>query len=792
MKKFFLITLLLFIFLPITIKAQGGDCSNADPFCTGSTYTFPASTNVADGGTLACLTTSPNPAWYYLNIATSGDIVLNISMATPSGSGADVDFICYGPYPTLATACTNQTGACSGPANPLSNNIGCNGNIVDCSYSPVATETCGIQGAIAGEWYMLLLTNFEDDPATITLTQGNSGPGAGSTNCNILCAMTGLTAVPGVCDPTTNTYTVAGVINYSDPPTSGTLTVTDSCNGITQVFNAPFAATTTNYSLAGLLSSGGICSVTAAFSDDPTCIFTTNFTAPASCTVICNIDAITAIPSACDSVTLQYGVSGSIIFFNPPSTGTLTISNSCVGTLVVLNAPFTSPASYSFLGINSNGAVCNIIATFSDFAACTFSQSYTAPASCSPCAVIATNNGPHCVGQTLNLTATTVLGAIYTWTGPNGFASALQNPIINNVTSAMAGNYTVSVNIAVPPCNSSSITSVVINPTPIVTVNSPTTCIDVPTTLTANGATNYTWSTTDTQASITVSGTTATYTVVGTTGACSDTAISNVTASPFPIVNFSADKLSGCNPLSVLFTANTTGNTGATYTWDFGDGTTGIGANLSHIYTSIGCHTVILTVSFSVNCSITDSIPCMIVIFPQPTADFFVSPSEISILSPTAFFTNTSTSASICAWDFGDNTFSSIQNPSHTYPETGSYPVTLYASNSDGCIDSVTYFVLINDILTVYIPNSFTPNGDGMNNVFYVYSHGIDPKDFELMIFDRWGNKIFKTNDLYEGWNGAVNNRGEIIQEDVYVYRVNYRDLKGRKKNLIGHVSIVK
>ena len=80
MKKFFLITLLLFIFLPITIKAQGGDCSNADPFCTGSTYTFPASTNVADGGTLACLTTSPNPAWYYLNIATSGDIVLNISM----------------------------------------------------------------------------------------------------------------------------------------------------------------------------------------------------------------------------------------------------------------------------------------------------------------------------------------------------------------------------------------------------------------------------------------------------------------------------------------------------------------------------------------------------------------------------------------------------------------------------------------------------------------------------------------------------------------------------------------
>jgi gliding motility-associated-like protein len=406
--------------------------------------------------------------------------------------------------------------------------------------------------------------------------------------------------------------------------------------------------------------------------------------------------------------------------------------------------------------------------------------------------VTAANNGPLCPGQALNLSATAITGATYSWSGPNGFTSTLQNPTIGSVTTAMAGVYTVSVNVVSPPCNSTSSTTVVVNPNPVVTVNSPTTCVGVSATLNASGATTYLWSTAATTPTITVPGTATTYTLVGTTNGCTGSAISTVTTSPPPVVSFIADKLSGCNPISVLFTANTTGNAGATYFWDFGDGTTGTGTNPSHYYTSNGCHTIILTVSFSANCTTTDSIPCMIDVFPQPEANFLVSPSEIDILTPTAFFTNMSTASSIWMWNFGDSTFSAAQNPSHTYPEIGTYPVTLYSSNADGCIDSVTYFVIINDVLTVYIPNAFTPNADGINDIFNVFSHGIDPKNFELLIFDRWGNKIFKTNDLYEGWNGAVNNHGDVVQEDVYVYRVNYRDMKGRKKKLIGHVSMVK
>lgn len=877
MKKQILLIFALTFAVNIKFFAQGTDCATADPFCTGTTYTFPNNTGIADAGTYDCLFTTPNPAWYYLQIATSGNISITINQTDLSGAGIDVDFICWGPFTSVANACATNLQSTSG---------------VDCSYSTAATEVCDIPGAVAGQWYMLLLTNYADVPGTIQFSQTG---GSGATNCNILCNMTGLTATAGACNPATNTFGVTGTITYSTPPSSGTLTVTNSCNGVTQVFNPPFAATTTNYSLAGLPANGANCSVTATFSADPTCTFTTNFTAPPPCAVVCNISAISSNLTPCNSTTQQYDVSGNVTFANAPASGTLTISNSCGGAPIVLNAPFASPAAYNFTGLPANGNPCNITAVFSADAACTFTQNYTAPpacptscsitsltanpsacdpasnnysvtgsvsftnapasgtltvssscggtpqvfnapfasplayalngissngaactvtavfsaaagctltqnytapASCVPCPVTAGNNGPICEGQTLNLTATNLAGATYSWAGPGGFVSALQNPTIPGATVAMSGTYTVTITTNTPSfCSSSSTTNVSINPLPIVTVNSPNTCNGVGVNLTANGASSYSWAPggqiTNT---ISVPGTSSTYTVTGTTNGCSSTAIASVTTFPPPVVNISANVTSGCNPLLVTFTADTVGNAGATYTWSYGDGTTGtnVGYNPTHFYNVVGCHTVILTVSFSSGCSTTDSIPCMITVYPQPDANFYMSSNEVDILNPTINFIDASTYSSIWFWNFGDSTSSILQNPSHTFPDVGTYPVTLYASNANGCIDSVTYNIIINDILTIYIPNSFSPNGDGVNDVFQIHGYGISPENFELLIFDRWGNKIFATRDINEGWKGSVHNNGNIVQEDVYVYRVNYKDLMNRKKKIIGHVTIVK
>ncbi len=879
MKKKILVFLLFGFLVNFKLFSQGATCATADPFCTGSTYTFPASTGTTapTGPNYDCLGSQPNPAWYYLNIATSGNIMINLS----NSSSVDIDFIIWGPFATQGAMC----GAIMGGG----------GTVVDCSYSTAANEQVDINGAVAGQWYMLLITNYSNQPTNISAAAGNAPGVDGTTNCNILCNMTGLTAVVGACAPATNTYGVSGTITYTDPPSSGTLTVTNTCSGATQVFNSPFAATSVNYSLAGLPANGAGCSVTATFSGDPTCTFTTNFTAPPPCAVVCNISAISTNLTPCNSTTQQYDVSGNVTFANAPASGTLTISNSCGGAPIVLNAPFASPAAYNFTGLPANGNPCNITAVFSADAACTFTQNYTAPpacpttcsitsltaspsacdpasnnysvtgsvsftnapasgtltvsslcggtpqvfnapfasplayalngiasngaactvtavfsaaagctltqnytapTSCVPCPVTAGNNGPICAGQTLNLTATNLAGATYSWAGPGGFASALQNPTIPGATVAMSGTYTVTITVNTPAfCTNTSTTTVTINPLPLVTVNSPTTCAGVGVNLTANGASSYSWAPggqiTNT---IAVPGTSATYTVTGTTNGCSSSAIATVTTFPPPVVNISANVTSGCNPLLVTFTADTVGNAGATYTWNYGDGTTGtnVGYNPTHFYNTVGCHTVILTVSFSSGCSTTDSISCMITVYPQPDANFYMSSNEVDILNPTINFIDASTYSSIWFWNFGDSTSSILQNPSHTFPDVGTYPVTLYASNANGCIDSVTYNIIINDILTIYIPNSFSPNGDGVNDVFQIHGYGISPENFELLIFDRWGNKIFATRDINEGWKGAVNNNGNIVQQDVYVYRVNYKDLMNRKKKIIGHVTIVK
>ena len=997
MKKAVFLFLLFLLTSHYTLHAQGSDCASADAFCTGSTYTFPATTGGTEAQTgpdYGCLGSQPNPAWYFLQVGTNGDIVININSADASGSQNDVDFICYGPFPDQASTCTGLTGDCNGPgSNPLSSNYGCSGNIVDCSFSGSASEVCGIPAAVAGQWYMLMLTNYADVPSNITFSQSNTGSGAGSTNCNILCNMTGLTALTGACDPATNTYPLMGTISYTDAPTTGTLTVTNSCNSATQVFNAPFAAGSTSYTLTGLPSNGAACSVTAVFSGDAACTYTSNFTAPPACSITCNISGIsftppvcnsatqlydisggsvtfinapatgtltitnscggtpvvlnapftspaafsftgltsnsaacsitavfsanaactftqaytapapcpitcaitslTATPTPCNSLTQQYILNGNVNFANAPATGTLTITNSCGGTPVVLNAPFTSPAAYSFTGLSStgfacnvtasfsadatcsatqsytapapctttcaisgitagpsncnpstngyavsglvtfanppatgtltvssscggisqifnapfttnpqaytisgltsDGAACSITATFSDDAGCTASQAYAAPASCSLCPVTAGNSGPECVGQTINLTATTVPGATYSWTGPAGFISAVQNPVLTNVTLAMEGNYSVSVNVpGGTPCTSASLTVVTINANPSITVNSPVTCAGNPATLTPSGGQTYLWSTGANTPTLTVPGTAATYTVVGTSPAgCIDSAIATVTTTAPPTVSFISDVQSGCNPVVAHFTADGTGNTGAYYDWNFGDGSTATGISAAHDYTDDGCHTVTLTASYYPGCSTTDSIVCMVDVFPQPDAAFYVSPSEIDILNPNAEFHNASTHSTSWLWNFGDGTSGISENPAHTYPEIGTYTVTLYASGAGDCIDSATNYVVINDISTIYVPNAFTPNGDGNNDIFNISSHGISADDFEMLIFDRWGNRVLKTNNLYEGWNGAMNNHGDLVQQDVYVYKISYKDLKGRHKKLLGHVTIV-
>ncbi len=134
-----------------------------------------------------------------------------------------------------------------------------------------------------------------------------------------------------------------------------------------------------------------------------------------------------------------------------------------------------------------------------------------------------------------------------------------------------------------------------------------------------------------------------------------------------------------------------------------------------------------------------------------------------------------------------------LQNPVYSYPDSGSYTVQLIVTNSLGCADTAYNTLEIVPEYVLYAPSAFTPfNHDGLNDTFMPMGVGIDPDNFEMMIFDRWGNQIYKTTDINKGWDGHANGGSKIAQIDVYVWKINTQDSKSNQHHYTGTVTIVK
>ncbi len=177
---------------------------------------------------------------------------------------------------------------------------------------------------------------------------------------------------------------------------------------------------------------------------------------------------------------------------------------------------------------------------------------------------------------------------------------------------------------------------------------------------------------------------------------------------------------------------------------------------------------------------------------PEVDAYFTFGPQPANILNPVITFENHSSGAISYLWDFGFLQ-SSDENPIVVFPDdsAGTYNVCLYAYNSVNCPDSICYEVMIDEDFTVYVPNSFTPNGDGMNDIFYVYGNDIDPEIYQLMIFNRWGELIFETSDFNEGWDGTEG--GLSVPIGVYIWKLK-TEAKSQEKYFekIGQVNLVR
>lgn len=402
-------------------------------------------------------------------------------------------------------------------------------------------------------------------------------------------------------------------------------------------------------------------------------------------------------------------------------------------------------------------------------------------------AVVTVNIDTICPGQSGTLTA--FGAASYLWS-----TGSTSNPLV--VSPPATTTYTVTGNPA--GCSGTATTTVQVqNVFPSVFVNSDSICNGDFAVLTATGANNYLWSTGAISNSITVSPTaTSSYTVT-TTNQCNNSAsaISLVAVKAKPAALFSTPDTIGCVPLCVPFLEASTIATGSIASWDwtFGDGQSDLTQNpLTHCYQVSGSYSVKLMVTASDGCKDSLIRNNYIHVFPFPTAAFNNNPTETNIDNATITFLNQSAGQTNWDWNFGDTTSSTILSPSHTYIYPGTYPVTLIVSNNEGCRDTVTRYIIINDNFEFYVPNSITPNEDGVNDVFLPLGTGWDIDTYQLWIFDRWGNMCFYTKDTKKGWDGKANGGSESSASDVFVYKVELKDLGGSLHRYTGSVTIVK
>lgn len=280
---------------------------------------------------------------------------------------------------------------------------------------------------------------------------------------------------------------------------------------------------------------------------------------------------------------------------------------------------------------------------------------------------------------------------------------------------------------------------------------------------------------------------------------CADSITKLVVVNPNPLVIFNAIDTIGCEPLCIDFTNNSTILTGtnASWIWSFGDGNTLNNNNLaSHCFKN---DSLFAPVYYSISLTVISDSGCVssltknnyITLFPKPNADFNVNPTSASIIDPVIAIADLSSGTNFWSWEFGDSDTSSSTHPlPHTYADTGTYTITLIASTLFDCKDTAYQNVIIEPDFVFYIPSAFSPNDDGVNDTFI--GKGIFINTFEMSIFDRWGNLIYRTNDTTKPWNGNVNFGNELAKQDVYVYSFKITDFKMKKYNYKGVVTLIR
>jgi gliding motility-associated-like protein len=359
-----------------------------------------------------------------------------------------------------------------------------------------------------------------------------------------------------------------------------------------------------------------------------------------------------------------------------------------------------------------------------------------------------------------------------------------------NLTNLAAGDYTITVTDKTPCSTNGTATVKSVGGPQLTTAKTDENCgkKDGTATVTATGGTGnftYLWNTVPPQTTATASNLSAgTYRVtVSDGGPCPAIATVQIINIPGPMATVNVTD-AHCFQSDGSASLNVTGGSGNyTYSWNTNppNSTSEISAVPPGIYVvtvSDGKCTLILSADIK-NIS-------------GPKANFTYSPSIVSSSNPVCQFTDQSTGSPVkWHWDFGDGTEpSGEQNPNHRYSSTDTFYVKLVVANQFNCKDSIVRIVWVKEDFKVYIPDAFTPNNDHLNDVFGIKGQAIDTRNYEMRIYDRWGNQIFYSNNINIKWDGSFNNK--LVPQDTYTYRILVGELGGPTHTYLGSVMVIR
>lgn len=619
----------------------------------------------------------------------------------------------------------------------------------------------------------------------------NFGDGGIGTGTNVVHTYTAagiytVTVNKAGCGPCTafGTYTVQvypapnSVLSVNTPVCiGGTASFTNTVtNGVTYSWTGPNSFTSS-------LQNPVITNVTAAMAGIYTCV-TTNAN---GCTGTSTVNLATY------QATMSAGANSPVC---PGSPINLTASGSGNFSWTGPNSFTSAQQNASLTAANNSGG--NYIVTATLTGNCYASA--TVAVAISSTSVSASNNSPACSGNNVQLHA--FGNGTFVWSGPNGFTSTSQNPVINNASSNASGVYTVILTSA-QGCTAIATTSVFVNALKVLHPSvSPAELCEGGTisfeALDGSGI-SYLWTGpnnfTSNKANMGILDATplnsGTYILTLTDAAgCVATGSASVKVNPKPSIDIDMSKaISACAPVcNVEYKALSTTN-GIDYSWKLGNGSVDQTVNPKNIcYNSAGIFTVVLTGVDAKGCKA--EIEKTFETYPMPVANFDISNNGASWINGTTQFTDLSSKALIQSWlwTFGPDINSTVQNPTYTYQDSGRYDVTLEVKTDKGCKSTISKKVIVADEMGLFLPNAFTPNGDGSNDVFLAVSNST--VKFEMLIFNRGGNLVFQSSDIKKGWDGSF--KGQPAENNVYVYKVSYVGKDNKSHSLNGSVTLIR